>query len=104
MHYLPGDDDEEEEDADDDEAVLNLMRMATRRRMTMVRSKRDVNRCIFSHSWRRFWIKKDLLANQVNWKAKFFSLVHEITSSILQFSGTSPGQAKLWDTRWFQCF
>ena len=44
MHFLPDDDDEEEEDADDDEAVLNLMRMATMRRMTMVRSKREVNK------------------------------------------------------------
>ena len=59
MHFLPDDDDEEEEDADDDEAVLNLMRMA------MVRSKREVNRYIFSHSWRRFWKKKDLLANRL---------------------------------------
>ena len=35
-------------------------------RITMVTSKRELNRCIFSHSWRCFWKKKDLLANQVD--------------------------------------
>ena len=95
MHFLPDDDDEEEEDADDDEAVLNLMRMATMRRMTTIRSKREVNRYIFSHSWRRFWIKKDLLANQVNWKAKVVlscSWENIINSSIFRYI-TWPGQA-----------
>ena len=99
VHSLPDDEDEEEEDADED--VLSLMRMATMRRMTMVRFKREVNRCIFSHSWRRFWKKKDLLVNQINWTATLFSLVLGKTSSIPQFSDTSPGRAKLWDTRCF---
>ena len=105
MHFLPDDDDEKEEDADDDEAVLNLMRMATMMRITMVRSKRELNRCIFSHSWRCFWKKKDLLANQVDETNVFRSCSWEdVIHFFFQFSDTSPGRAKPWDTRWFQCF
>ena len=95
MHSLPDDDDEDEEYADYDEAVLKLMRMTAMRRMATIRSKREVNRCIFSHSWRRFWIKKDLLANQVNWKAKVVlscSWENIINSSIFRYI-TWPGQA-----------
>ena len=72
-----------------------LMRIATMRRITMIRSKREANRCIFQHSWRRFWIKKDLLANQVNWKAKVVlscSWEDIINSSIFRYI-TWPGQA-----------
>ena len=71
MHFLPDDDDDEEEDADHDGAMLKqmlvliMMRMTAMRRMATIRSKREVYRYIFSHSWRRFGKKKDLLANQL---------------------------------------
>ena len=88
MHFLPDDDDDEEEDADHDGAMLKLMlvlimmRMTAMKRMAMTRSKRELNICIFSHSWRRFWKKKYLLANQITWKAILFSLVLGKISSI----------------------
>ena len=71
MHFLPDDDDDEEEDADHDGAMLKLMlvlimmRMEAMRRMGTIRSKREAYRRVFSHSWRRFWKKKDLLANKL---------------------------------------
>ena len=88
MHFLPDDDDDEEEDADHDGAVLKLMlvlvmmRMTAMKRMATIRSKRELNICIFSQPWRRFWKKEDLLANQITWKAILFSLVLGKISSI----------------------